>query len=50
MHVDIELCGALTRGRTVSDTSAYRKIKPNVVVGIGANGPLFVQTLMEGLH
>jgi ribosylpyrimidine nucleosidase len=50
MNVNIELNGYLTRGRTVTDTSLYRKFKPNVDVAIGANRALFIETLTNGLR
>lgn len=49
MHVDIELTGSLTRGRTVADISGYQKRPPNVDVGVGIDRDCFVDVLLQGL-
>jgi len=48
MHVDIELQGELTRGRTVADISGFH-FKPNVDVGVNINRDRFMQILFDGL-
>lgn len=50
MHVDIELFGSLTRGRTVADISGYHPTKPNVDVGVGIDRQRFMEILFEGLQ
>jgi inosine-uridine nucleoside N-ribohydrolase len=48
MHVDIELHGGLTRGRTVADTSNRFSPDSNVDVGVGIDRERFIQILHEG--
>lgn len=50
MHVDIELTGRLTRGRTVADISGHHRKKANVDVGIDINRDRFMEILFEGLR
>jgi ribosylpyrimidine nucleosidase len=50
MHVDIELNGSLTRGRTVADISDHHKLKPNVDVGVSIDRQRFMEILFEGLR
>jgi inosine-uridine nucleoside N-ribohydrolase len=50
MHVDIELRGELTRGRTVADITGYQKKTPNVDVGVGIDRERFMQILFEGMR
>jgi inosine-uridine nucleoside N-ribohydrolase len=50
MHVEIELCGDLTRGRTVADISSYHKKDPNVDVGVRIDRERFMGILFEGLR
>lgn len=50
MHVDIELRGEHTRGRTVADVSGWHHQPPNVEVGIGIDRERFVEILCEGLR
>jgi pyrimidine-specific ribonucleoside hydrolase len=50
-YCDIELIGELTRGRTVCDFGyAYRKLHPNVDVGIGIDRERFVAILNEAFE
>ena len=49
MHVDIELHGSLTRGRTVADISSHHPNKPNVDVGVHIDRARFLELLIEGL-
>ncbi|HEY60799.1 MAG TPA: ribonucleoside hydrolase [Anaerolineae bacterium] len=49
MHVEIELRGEYTRGRTVADISGRHGHKKNVDVGLKADRGRFLQILMEGL-
>jgi len=49
MHVDIELCGKLTRGRTVADISGFQKRTPNVDVGVNIDRARFMDIIFEGL-
>jgi inosine-uridine nucleoside N-ribohydrolase len=49
MHVNIELRGDLTRGRTVADISGHHQKAPNVDVGVGIDRDRFIQILVEGL-
>jgi len=49
MHVDIELHGSLTRGRTVADISGHHPNDPNVDVGTHINRTRFLEFLIEGL-
>jgi len=49
MHVDVELRGELTRGRTVADISGYQKNSPNVDVGVNIDRQRFMQILFDGL-
>ena len=48
MHVDIELHGGLTRGRTVADISNRLGNESNVDVGVGIDHKKFIQILHEG--
>jgi len=49
MHVDIELNGTHTRGRTVADVSGYHKKPANVDVGVGIDRERFMHLLEEAL-
>lgn len=49
MHVEIELCGKHTRGRTVADISGYHRRPPNVDVGVGIDRQRFMEILFEAL-
>ena len=49
MHVDVELRGELTRGRTVADISGNQKTPPNVDVGVNIDRQRFMQILFDGL-
>jgi inosine-uridine nucleoside N-ribohydrolase len=49
MHVNIELHGTLTRGRTVADISGYHPVKQNVDVGIDIDRVHFLEILYKGL-
>lgn len=49
MHVDIELNGTFTRGRTVADVHGRTGLAKNVEVGIGFNRERFLEILAEGL-
>jgi len=49
MHVDIELTGAYTRGRTVADARPSCPQPANVDVGVGFNRDRFLQIMREGL-
>jgi inosine-uridine nucleoside N-ribohydrolase len=49
MHVDIELTGKFTRGRTVADISGYHKRLANAEVGVSIDRERFMQILTEGL-
>ena len=48
-HVDIELQGELTRGRTVADMVGYHSNETNVDVGVKIDRERFMQILFEGL-
>lgn len=48
LHVDIELGGRFTRGRTVTDFSVNHKLPPNVDVGIHMDRDRFMQILFDG--
>jgi inosine-uridine nucleoside N-ribohydrolase len=48
MHVDIELHGSLTRGRTVADISSHHQNEPNVDVGVHIDRDRFLELLVEG--
>lgn len=50
MHVNIELHGQLTRGRTVADISGSHPNDPNVDVGTDFNRERFIEILVEGLR
>lgn len=50
MHVDIELGGQYTRGRTVADISGHRKLAPNVNVGMSIDRERFIQIILEGMR
>lgn len=50
MHVDIELNGEYTRGRTVADVHGRTGLSKNVEVGVGFNRERFLQILTEGLR
>jgi inosine-uridine nucleoside N-ribohydrolase len=47
MHVDVELYGELTRGRTVADMFGWFSRPPNVAVGTGIDRERFIQVLFE---
>lgn len=49
MHIDIELTGTYTRGRTVADIHPSAKRPANVEVGVDFNRERFLQILREGL-
>jgi ribosylpyrimidine nucleosidase len=49
MHVDIELTGMHTRGRTVADISGYHTQPANVDVGVGIDLARFLRLLEEAL-
>ena len=49
MHVDIELNGKYTRGRTVADVHGRTGLSKNVEVGVGFNRERFLEILVEGL-
>lgn len=49
MHVDIELNGKYTRGRTVADVHGRTGLPKNVEVGVGFNRERFLEILAEGL-
>ena len=49
MHVDIELTGKFTRGRTVADISGYHQQPANVEVGVRIDRARFMKILTEGL-
>ncbi|MGH3096818.1 MAG: nucleoside hydrolase [Streptosporangiales bacterium] len=48
-HVDVELTGELTRGRTVVDTGRRGGQQPNATVALGGNAGIFVELLIETL-
>ena len=48
MHVDVELGGQYTRGRTVADVSGWQKASPNVEVGVSFQHERFIDILLEG--
>ena len=48
-YVDVETEGALTVGRTVVDRRGRMTAKPNALVALGADEPLFVRMLLETL-
>jgi inosine-uridine nucleoside N-ribohydrolase len=50
VHLDIELHGRLTRGRTVADMDGIHGNEPNVDVGVGIDCQRFMQILFEGLN
>jgi inosine-uridine nucleoside N-ribohydrolase len=50
MHVDIELTGTYTRGRTVADISGRKKPRKNVDVGVSINRDRFLKILEESLR
>lgn len=49
MHVDIELTGKHTRGRTVADVRGRYQQPANVAVGVGFQRERFLEILIEGL-
>jgi inosine-uridine nucleoside N-ribohydrolase len=49
MHVDIELYGELTRGRTVCDSSGLHGRAPNVDVGMEIDRDRFLALMMRSL-
>ena len=49
MHVDIELRGELTRGRTVCDASGYHGLAPNAAVGVEIDRDRFLSLMMRSL-
>lgn len=50
MHVDIELTGTYTRGRTVADFKSRRNGVKNVDVGVSINRERFLEILEESLR
>ncbi|MBL8056591.1 MAG: nucleoside hydrolase [Anaerolineales bacterium] len=50
MHVDIELGGAFTRGRTVADAIGWHRQPANVDVGVGLDRERFLAVLLAGLQ
>jgi pyrimidine-specific ribonucleoside hydrolase len=50
MHIDIELDGKFTRGRTVADTRGRKNMPVNVDVGIGIDRDRFLEILYESLR
>ena len=50
MHVDIELNGKYTRGRTVADVHGRTGLPKNVEVGVDFNRERFLEILAEGLR
>jgi len=50
MHVDIELHGEHTRGRTVAGVIGWHPQPPNVDVGTGINKARFIEILLDGLR
>jgi inosine-uridine nucleoside N-ribohydrolase len=50
MHVEIELTGQHTRGRTVADLSGYQKKQPNANVGVSIDRARFMRVLFEGMR
>jgi len=49
MHVDIELNGSFTRGRTVADTRGRKDMPINVDVGVDIDRKKFLEVLYESL-
>ncbi|MGQ0602581.1 MAG: nucleoside hydrolase [Anaerolineales bacterium] len=49
-HVDIELHGTYTRGRTVADMVGWHQQPPNVEVAVKVNRARFIEVLFEGLR
>ena len=49
VHVDIETSGELTVGRTVMDTHGHFGSAPNAFVAFDADGPRFVELLLDVL-
>ena len=50
MHIDVELGGVYTRGRTVADTRVRKSMPANVDVGVGINRKRFLEILYESLR
>jgi inosine-uridine nucleoside N-ribohydrolase len=50
MHIDIELQGLYTRGRTVADTRGRKDMPVNVNVGVDIDRERFLAVLYESLH
>lgn len=48
-HVDVEIHGELTVGRTIIDTDGRSRREPNAFVALGADTPTFVSLLLETL-
>jgi pyrimidine-specific ribonucleoside hydrolase len=49
MHVDVELGGSYTRGRTVADSRGRKDMPANVDVGTGIDRDRFLEILYESL-
>jgi inosine-uridine nucleoside N-ribohydrolase len=49
-HVEIELHGTHTRGRTVADMIGWHQQPPNVAVAVKVNRARFIEVLFEGLR
>lgn len=49
IHVDIEVSGTLTRGRTVADISGRGNRPPNVAVGVGIDRKRFIEVMAQAL-
>ena len=50
MHIDIEINGTYTRGRTVADTRGRKNLTKNVEVGTGIDREKFLDILYESLR
>ena len=49
MHVDVELGGTYTRGRTVADTRGRKEMPVNVDVGVNIDREKFLKILYESV-
>jgi len=49
MHIDIEINGTFTRGRTVADIHDRKKLPKNVEVGTSINREKFLDILYDSL-
>ena len=47
LHVEVELCGLLTRGETVADLRSRPGSEPNVNVCVDVNGKKFLEILVS---